>query len=160
MPLRIRPATEADSFRIGCIGRDAFRDTVSRALFPPELYSKSETGDPGLDEALWRAARNTRRLKEGKLTYVAIDDPQDGTTAEPEVVGYCQWELPCSEEQSNAGAPEVDRDPTPPTLDRERARAIMEMGERKIKEALGEEGHRDLWCKFATQVQFSTGGRA
>lgn len=152
MPLYVRPATEADSWRIGCIGKDAFRDTISRVLFPPHLHSKSETGDPGLDEVQWRAARNTRRMRDGKATFVVVDAPDDGG-AEENVVGFVQWELPPPQDapEVRVEVSEADQDPLPASLDEEGLRAIIETLEAQTEKALGPDGHSKLWCKFVTR---------
>lgn len=148
MPLRIRPATEADSFRIGCIGRDAFQHSLSKLIFPPHLHSKSETGDPGLDEAQWRAARNTKRMREGKPTFVVVDVPDDESSTE-NIVAFSQWETPLQPTSaSKQGGGEADtvvvREPA--SLDTEALRAIMERIDTESKKALGPDGYSNMWC--------------
>ncbi|KAL2022932.1 hypothetical protein VTK56DRAFT_4147 [Thermocarpiscus australiensis] len=143
MPFQLRPATGADSFRIGCIGRDAFRETDGRALFPPHLHSKSETGDPWLDEAKWRAARNTRRMREGKPTFVVVDDQEDESRPE-KIVGFAQWELPSQSLPAKDGN-EAGEEPLPASLDGEALRANFEVMEAEAKKALGPDGHSKMW---------------
>ena len=105
MPLFLRPADEEDSPRIGRIGQAAFQHSLSQALFPTHLHSKSETGDPRLDEAHWRAARTTRRMREGKLTFVVVEG-LGVNDSDAEVVGFSQWELPSQGESPAIGAAE------------------------------------------------------
>lgn len=158
MPLQIRPATDADGFRLGCIARDAFRDSLSRAMFPPRLHSKSETGDPGLDEAQWRATRTLRRMREGKPTFVAVDVPEQAGSPEL-VVGFAQWELPSQPKgpdgsTSSDETDEMFKDPLPKSLDAEKLKEMYEILELETKKALGTDGHSKMWCKSAP---FSTG---
>jgi thiamine pyrophosphate-dependent acetolactate synthase large subunit-like protein len=147
MSLRLRPAQEADSAKIGSIGRDAFQGTLSSALFPPHLYSKSELGDPALDEAQWRAARNSRRMKDGKPTFVVIDVPEDGSDAEV-VVGFAQWDTPSqAPPAASEAATEADLDPSPGSLDQEELRKLYKVIEEETKKALGPDGSSKMWCK-------------
>ncbi|KAK4035184.1 puromycin N-acetyltransferase [Parachaetomium inaequale] len=152
MPLLLRPAKEDDSTKIGAIGRDAFSGTLSRSIFPPHLHSKSETGDPGLDEAQWRAARNLRRMREGKPTYVVVDVPEDGSGDE-RVVGFAQWELPSQETPSTAGAAvEIEPDPLPASLDQEKLLEMYRLIEDETKKALGPEGYSNMWYLMSVAI--------
>lgn len=155
MHLLLRPAKEADSADIGCIGRDAFRGTVSSSLFPPHLYSQSETSDPTLDEAQWRATRNLRRMRDGKPTFVVVDVPEDGSDTEV-VVGFAQWDTPSQGAPGAAGAvTEADIDPSPGSLDQEKLRELYKQIEDETKKALGPEGYSKMWCKRLTFVPTS-----
>ncbi len=151
MPLFIRSATEADATRLGRIGRDAFRDTLSRSFFPPHLSSKSETGDSDLDEAQWRGERVLRRMREGKPTFVVVDVPDDGRDSE-RVVGFAQWELPPPTTHASEPADEIESDPLPASLDLERLREVVEKLEAESKKALGPDGHSKIWCKPPPQA--------
>ncbi|KAK4149786.1 puromycin N-acetyltransferase [Chaetomidium leptoderma] len=144
MPLQLRPAQDADGAKLGLIGRDAFRDTLSRSFFPPHLYSKSETGDPSLDEAQWRAARTMRRMRDGKPTFVVVDVPEDGSGAE-EVVGFAQWELPQATPPASEAVAEVDKDTLPGSLDQEKLIEMYAILEKETKRALGPDGHSKMW---------------
>src|SRR4051812_21794969 len=96
MPLSLRPATLEDSPHIGRIGAASFSDTVSRVLFPANLRHLSPVGDSFVDDAKWRAARNARRMKDGKVTFVVVDQTEDG---KEEVVGFAQWEPPKQQDE-------------------------------------------------------------
>ncbi|KAL2261805.1 hypothetical protein VTK26DRAFT_3279 [Humicola hyalothermophila] len=149
MPLQIRPASEADGSRLGCIARDAFRDTLSRAIFPSHLHCKSETGDPGLDEAQWRTTRTLRRMREGKPTFVVVDVPEQDNSSEV-LVGFAQWEPP-SQPTSFDGAASTDpaqemaKDPLPPSLDANKLQEMYDIIDCETKKALGPEGHSKMW---------------
>ena len=153
MPFVIRPAKEADAVRLGRIGRDAFRDSLSRSFFPPHLSSKSETGDPDLDEAQWRGERVLRRMREGKPAFVVVDVPEDGSDGE-KVVGFAQWELPSPSTDASASEPadEIESDPLPASLDLERLREVFAKLEAEAKKALGPDGHSKIWCKAPFQT--------
>jgi hypothetical protein len=153
MPLQIRPAVEADSERIGWIGRDAFRDSLSEAIFPPHLYHKSETGDIARDEAQWRAARNTARMREGKPTFVCVDVPGD-SSGPGKIVACAQWALPApptiitSGEAGNAQDKYPIQEPLPPSLDEAALRELYKTVERETEKALGPDGYSKMWCKL------------
>ena len=151
MPLYIRAATEADTARIGRIGRDAFRDTLSRSFFPAHLSSKSETGDPDQDEVQWRGERVMRRMREGKPTFVVVDVPDDGSDGE-DVVGFAQWELPSSSTHVSEPAHESESDPLPASLDLEALSEVFAKLEAESKKALGPDGHNKIWCKVPPQT--------
>jgi hypothetical protein len=148
MPLLLRAAKEPDTRKLGIISRDAFRDSLSRAFFPPHLASKSETGDPALDEAQWRDVRVLRRMREGKPTYVVVDVPEDEADGE-EVVGFAQWELPSGSTAPAEAAAETEKDPLPGSLDRETLLKVYAALEAETKKALGPDGHSKMWCKLA-----------
>lgn len=148
MPLKIRPATDADGPPIGFIGREAFRDSLSKSLFPPHLHAKSKTGDVRLDEVQWRATRAVRRMNEGKPTFVVVDVPEDKTSAEV-VVGFAQWELPFQPASSNSIVGEADKDPVPATLDTQVFQEMYDIMDIETNKALGPDGHSKMWCKFA-----------
>lgn len=147
MSFQIRPASEADVFRLGCIGRDAFRDTLSEALFPPHLRHKSETGDPGLDEAQWRAARTLQRLRDGKPTFVVVEVHDDENKQE-EVLGFAQWEAPLHSPPAQEQSREADAVVLPSCLDQGNLRKLYETLVRETKQALGPEGYSKMWCKY------------
>lgn len=149
MPLVLRPAKEEDSLRIGYIGADAFRNTVSRALFPPHLYDKSETGDPRYDEAQWRGLRNVRRMRSGKITYVIVDIPEDGSGNE-EIVGMAQWEPPSqgTDAVPDASA-ETEQDVSPRSLDQEELARLFNLVDEVSIEILGPQGHSDIYCTLS-----------
>ena len=102
MPLSLRPATEEDSPHIGRIGAASFADSVSRVFFPENRRHLSPVGDAFLDEAEWRASRNTRRMKEGRPTFVVVDRTEDGK--EEVVVGFAQWDPPKRQPEQPAAA--------------------------------------------------------
>lgn len=167
MPLFLRPATEDDSPRIGRIGQAAFQDSLSPTLFPTHLHSKSETGDPRLDEAQWRAARNTRRMREGKPTFVVVEGSEEGGS-EGQVVGFAQWELPSQKTSSAIGTAENEQQDTfPPTLDQDALQDIFKKIDEMTMIGLGPSGHSNMWCKsanceripFRTQVDGPPGAR-
>lgn len=148
MPLQLRPATDADGFALGCIGQNAFRDIFGAFIFPPHLHSKSESGDPELDEVHWRATRTLRRMKEGKPTFVAVDVSEDGAET---VVGYAQWESPSSSQPPTSELSDVcelTKDPLPPCLDEGNMLEIYRIMETETRRALGPEGHSNMWCKL------------
>ncbi|EGS22577.1 uncharacterized protein CTHT_0010460 [Thermochaetoides thermophila DSM 1495] len=147
MPLILRPATEKDAFRLGCIGRDAFRHHVSRDLFPPHLRSKSESGDPDFDEAEWRGMRTVRRMKEGKPAYVVVDVSEGGIPDEEGlVVGFCQWELPSEgQEKKQNFEDDANADRLPPILDSQAYHAMGEVIDRESHKILGSEGYSKMW---------------
>jgi hypothetical protein len=151
MPLILRPATEKDAFRLGCIGRDAFRHHVSRDLFPPHLRSKSESGDPDFDEAEWRGMRTVRRMKEGKPAYVVVDVSEGGIPDEEGlVVGFCQWELPSEgQEKKQNFKDDANADRLPPILDSQAYHAMGEVIDRESHKILGPEGYSKMWCKYS-----------
>ncbi len=151
MPLYIRAATEADTARLGRIGRDAFRDSLSRSFFPAHLSSKSETGDPDQDEAQWRGERVMRRMREGKPTFVVVDVPDDGSDGE-NVVGFAQWELPSSSRHVSEPAHESESDSLPASLDIEALKEVFAKLEAEAKKALGPDGHSKIWCKVRPQI--------
>ncbi|KAH6623984.1 acyl-CoA N-acyltransferase [Chaetomium sp. MPI-SDFR-AT-0129] len=152
MPLVLRPAKEEDSLRIGYIGADAFRDTVSRALFPPRMYDKSETGDPRHDEAQWRGLRNAGRMKSGKITHVIVDIPEDGSSGE-EIVGMAQWEPPS---QGSDAAPdastETQQDVSPGSLDQEELAKLMKLIDEISIDILGPQGHSNIYYLMVLAV--------
>ncbi|KAK3311707.1 acyl-CoA N-acyltransferase [Chaetomium strumarium] len=159
MPLEIRPAVEADSDRIGWIGRDAFRDSGSEAVFPPHLYDKSETGDIALDEAQWRAARNLARMREGKPTFVCVDVAEDDSndTGGPErIIGYAQWEVPLPPVAGETGEAKksgyYNQEPFPPSLDQDALFKIYKTVEDETKRALGPDGHSKMWYLMSLAV--------
>lgn len=156
MPLSLRPATLEDSPEIGRIGAASFSDTISRVLFPANLRHLSPVGDAFLDEVEWRAARNSRRMKEGKLTFVVVDRTEDG---KEEVVGFAQWEPPKrrDEKEEPVTMSEADTDPLPASLDEAALRTAWEVIEAETQKVLGPEGHSKMWCKFASFMFF---GRA
>ncbi|KAK3988416.1 acyl-CoA N-acyltransferase [Cladorrhinum sp. PSN332] len=156
MPLHLRPATLADSPHIGRIGAASFSDTVSLALFPANLSHLSLTGDNFTDEAEWRAARNVRRMKEGKVTFVVVDRDEGGE--EKAVVGFAQWEPPKStntsqggedEDKQAAGAAslktELEADVLPPSLDVVALKRMWEAVEAETEAVLGPEGYSKMW---------------
>lgn len=150
MPLLLRAAQESDTPKLGIIGRDAFRDSLSRSLFPPHLASKSETGDPGLDEAQWRDVRVLRRMREGKPTFVVVD-VTEGESEGENVVGFAQWELPsCSTAPASHAAAEAEKDALPASLDRDSLQELYAALETETKKALGPDGHSKMWCKLST----------
>ncbi len=149
MPLLLRPAVEADTPRLARIGRDAFRDGVSRAFFPPHLASKSPTGDPDLDEVQWRDARSLQRMRDGNLTFVVVDAPE-GDSEAGEIVGFSQWEVPArpteTDPASKASA-HANQVPMPASLDQEALQHLFSALDRESHRALGPEGHSNMWCK-------------
>ncbi|KAK4234924.1 puromycin N-acetyltransferase [Achaetomium macrosporum] len=157
MPLQIRPAVEADSDRIGWIGRDAFRDySVSEAIFPPHLHHKSETGDIALDEATWRAARNLARMREGKPTFVAVDVPEDGSEAE-QIVAVAQWDVPspptaAGEHGDAQKTGYYIQEPLPPSLDQDALFELYKAVEEETKKALGPDGHSKMFYLMSLAV--------
>ncbi|KAK3290226.1 acyl-CoA N-acyltransferase [Chaetomium fimeti] len=146
MPLSLRPAGEDDSASIGRVGQAAFQDSISAALFPAHLHSKSETGDPRLDEVQWRAARNIRRMREGKPTYVVVEVSEDGGDGDAQVVGFAQWELPSQTTPSVTGSSANEQqDPFPPSLDEKMLREMFEAIDEMTTVALGPSGHSNMW---------------
>ncbi|KAK0671716.1 hypothetical protein QBC41DRAFT_384847 [Cercophora samala] len=137
-------ATVADSPRIGVIGRDSFGPTLSRVLFPAHLHDRART-DAATEEAEWRAVRNTRRIKEGKKTYVVVDTREDGSE---QIVGYAQWETPESLPPASTGpkpADETEVDVPPPSLDQDALREAYRVMEVVTEQTLGKEGHSQMW---------------
>ncbi|KAK4227382.1 acyl-CoA N-acyltransferase [Podospora fimiseda] len=141
MPLSVRPATLADSPHIGRIGAASFADTLSLALFPPHLRHLSARGDAFLDEAEWRAARNVRRMNEGKVTFVVVDKEDDG---KEEIVGFAQW-VPPHEKSKEDTEKENEADVLPPTIDEGALKKLWEVIEGEIKDVLGQEGYSKMW---------------
>ncbi|KAH6855490.1 acyl-CoA N-acyltransferase [Chaetomium sp. MPI-CAGE-AT-0009] len=152
MPLFLRRAGEDDSASIGRVGQAAFQNSVSAALFPAHLRSKSETGDPRLDEAQWRAARNTRRMREGKPTYVVVEVSEDGNV-DAQVVGFAQWELP-SETTPLAidSAASEQQDPFPPSLDQGKLWEMYKTIDEMTAAALGPSGHSNMWYLMSLAI--------
>ncbi|KAH6628928.1 acyl-CoA N-acyltransferase [Chaetomium tenue] len=145
MSLFLRPAGEDDSPSIGRIGQAAFQHSLSTTLFPTHLHSKSETGDPRLDEAQWRAVRTTRRMREGKPTFVVVEGSEDGDS-DGQVVGFAQWELPSQGTSSAIGAAENEQqDPCPPSLDKDALRDVFKKMDEMAVAALGSDGHSNMW---------------
>ncbi|KAK3901537.1 puromycin N-acetyltransferase [Staphylotrichum tortipilum] len=141
MPLLLRPATEADTARLGRIGRDAFRDTVSLVLFPPHLACKSPTGDPDVDEVQWRDDRSLQRMRDGNLTFVVVDAPDRGSEA-GEIVGFSQWELPAP---PNAAPAQANQVALPGSLDQEALQHLFTALDRESHRLLGPDGHSNMW---------------
>ncbi|CAP65611.1 uncharacterized protein PODANS_6_11010 [Podospora anserina S mat+] len=141
--LTLREATVADSPRIGVIGRDSFGPTLSRILFPAHLHHLAHT-DAATEEAEWRAARNTRRIKDGKKTYVVVDKLEDGSE---QIVGYAQWETPDSlpPAAKPQTASETEVDVLPPSLDQDALKEIFGLMEVVTEQTLGKEGHSQMW---------------
>ncbi|KAK0726192.1 acyl-CoA N-acyltransferase [Apiosordaria backusii] len=141
--LTLREATLADSPRIGVIGRDSFGPTLSRVLFPANLQNRART-DVATEEAEWRASRNSRRMKDGKKTFVVVDKLEDGSE---HIVGFAQWEtpesLPANIEHKTAN--EADIDVLPPSLDQDALRRLVKDLEVVTERALGKEGHSQMW---------------
>ena len=149
MPLFLRPATEDDSDGIGRIGQAAFQDSLSTILFPAHLHARSETGDPRLDEAQWRAARTTRRMREGKPNFVVVEGSEEGD-GDARVVGFAQWELPSQKPSSAIDTAENEQqDYFPPTLDQEALRNMFRKIDEMTMAGLGPSGHSNMWCKSA-----------
>jgi hypothetical protein len=147
MPLFLRPATEDDSPGIGRIGQAAFQDSLSTILFPAHLHANSETGDPRLDEAQWRAARTTRRMREGKPTFVVVEGSEAGD-GDAQVVGFAQWELPSQKTSSEMGTAENERqEPFPPALDQDALRDLYKKIEEMTMAGLGPSKQSNMWCK-------------
>lgn len=146
MPLRLRPAVEDDSLRIGELAAAAFHSSLSQDIFPPRLHHKSETGDPFQDEVQWRSRRNIRRMREGKPTFVVVDVPENGDGTE-EVLGYAQWDPP-TKASPEAAPTEADQDPAPGSLDEEALREMWRVIDDETKKALGPDGHSKMWCKY------------
>ncbi|KAK4095695.1 hypothetical protein N658DRAFT_562915 [Parathielavia hyrcaniae] len=143
MPLLVRAATEADGARSGMIGRDAIRDIFHRALFPPHLAHKSETGDLGLNEAQWRATRILRRIRDGQPTFVVAGVAEDGSAAE-QVVGVAEWQQP-SQSPPSAAATVATNDAVPGSLDLEKAEEMFRVMTDEAKKVLGPDWHKDTW---------------
>ncbi|KAK4180462.1 acyl-CoA N-acyltransferase [Triangularia setosa] len=143
--LTLREAIVADSPRIGVIGRDSFGPTLGRILFPAHLHHRALT-DAATEEAEWRAARNTRRMKDGKKTFVVVDKLEDGSE---QIVGYAQWEtpesLPATPAPDDKTANEAEINVLPPSLDQETLGDIFKLMGEVTERALGKEGHSQMW---------------
>ncbi|KAK4197554.1 acyl-CoA N-acyltransferase [Triangularia verruculosa] len=141
--LTLREATIADSPRIGVIGRDSFGPTLSRVLFPAHLHHRALT-DSATEEVEWRAARNIRRMKDGKKTFVVVDRLEDGSE---HIVGYAQWEtpdsLPATTDRKTPDETEVDV--LPPSLDQDALKEAFKLMEEVTERILGKEGHSQMW---------------
>lgn len=144
MPLRIRPARADDAPAIGAIGSRAFRHNISPLLFPSHMRSLA----PHDEETPFRVARTLRRMREGKITYVVIDEDESDGQAE-KAVGFAQWQGP---QDTSAAAEDLDDGAAAEaealvTLDREALAAMHESIEAQAVKVLGPQGYKNMWCK-------------
>ena len=152
MPLRLRHATEADALAISEVNCRAFRDTISKILFPPHMRLLSETDE----EIPWRAARTIKRMRDGNIMLVVVDTPDDSQDAPETIVGMANWAKPVGKAASapvppsaggEAGAVPVADDPAPATLDSEALDRFMKQLDAEAIKALGPDGSKHMWCE-------------
>lgn len=146
MPLRLRPATEADAPAIGAVSSRAFRNTLSQILFPPRLRALSQEDE----ETPWRAARTLKRMRDGKVTLVVVDVPDDNSAPEV-IVGMAQWVRPVDvaapPDVGYSGDKSVEvEEPAPATLDSEALSRFMGQLDEETVKALGQDGSKHMWC--------------
>lgn len=151
-PLRVRPARRDEIPALCRIGREAFRGRpLTEAINPPHLVG--EAGDEAVVE--FRAARQRRVFDDPEKHFVVVEDAGAGAG---EVAGYAIWHAypvgpvvaapPPASETAEARAARLAK--LPPIVDV----AALETLEREtvlldqtIRDALGEEGYENSWCK-------------
>jgi GNAT superfamily N-acetyltransferase len=152
MTLRIREATLADVPGMTQTGLRAMEnDEINIALFPPS----PDSPDRHLaDRTRHRNHMVTdRMLKPGRISMIVVDDENDGRVA-----GFAQWIKPAPPEGQEPDAPPLTKEElaaanldiaeNPPALDQQKLRDFLDAQKAEEKRVLGEEGIKNLWCKW------------